>query len=255
MNLTMNELEAAPSPLQDKTGEIFRKAIWVSVSIHALFFLSVTVKNIFFTGEPLVYENAIRVDLVALPDKLPPAEQAAPPTPVTKPPPVAVKTPPKELPKVNDSINLEKSRAKEKDAMKKLREMEVMDKIRKQLEAEQRIKAAAKVFKGNQLSSGTELHGLSKIDHDNYIAEVKRKIYDSWDLPEWLAQKNLKAQVLARFDQHGNLIFKQLIKSSGNPSYDENIMEALRKASPVAAPPEKLAKIIGQEGILVGFPD
>ncbi len=263
MSLTLTELEAAPSQLEFIPRDSFSRAVWISICVHAVLFVTVSVKNVFFKGEPMVYENAIRVDLVALPDKLPPAEEARPqpvdpPPPDVKPsPPVrAEKAPPKELPKQEDAINLEKVREKkEQTAMKKLKQMDAFEKIRKQLEADQRIKAAAKIFKGNQLSNGTELHGLSKLDHDNYIANVKKTIYQNWDLPEWLAHKDLKAQVLARFDERGNLIYKQIIKSSGNPSYDDAIMTAVQKSSPVPVPPEKLTKIIGQEGILIGFPE
>jgi colicin import membrane protein len=209
----------------------------------------------------LIYENAIKVDLVALPDKLPPQSVPSPATgkaPAIEP---AKGTPPapkvQEKPKVKepDTVSLEKASKKEKAAMKKLREMEALSKIKSEIDTETRMKAEAKLFKGNQLSSGTELTGLSKINHDNYIAEVKKHIYDNWSLPEWLSQKELSAQVLARFDEKGNLIFKQIVKSSGNPSYDENIMEALEKSSPVPVPPEQLSKIISGEGILIGFPE
>ena len=255
MSLTITELESAPSHFNFNAGDSFSRAVWISIGLHIFLFLSLTIKYIFFKGEPLIYENAVRVDLVALPDKLPPAESAAP-QPIE--PPKQVIPPPAKLPKVepkNDEINLDKSKLKEKAALKKLKEMDAFEKIKRQMEAEQRLKAAEKVFKGNQLSSGTELRGLSKLDHDNYIANVKKKIYDNWDLPEWLAQKDLKAQVLARFDENGNLIYKQMLKSSGNPSYDELIMDALQKSSPVPVPPEKLSKIISQEGILIGFPE
>jgi colicin import membrane protein len=247
--------------------DFFSRAVGASVLLHILLVLCFLVKSVFFKGEPLIYENAIKVDLVALPDKLPPQEAPAPATPEAAAPVVsepAKPTPPipptpkvQEKPKVKepDMVSLEKASKKEKAAMKKLREMEALSKIKSEIETETRMKTEAKLFKGNQLSSGSELTGLSKLNHDNYIAGVKKHIYDNWSLPEWLSQKELSAQVLARFDEKGNLIFKQIVKSSGNPSYDENIMEALEKSSPVPMPPEQLAKIISGEGILIGFPE
>ncbi len=133
--------------------------------------------------------------------------------------------------------------------------MEALSKIKNELETETRLKTAAKLFKGNQLSSGSELTGLSKLNNDNYVASVKKHIYDNWSVPEWMSGKDLSAQVLVRYDDRGNLIFRQMTKSSGNPSYDENILETLQKSSPVPAPPEQLAKIISKEGILIGFPE
>jgi colicin import membrane protein len=92
--------------------DFFSRAIWVSLLVHFLLLVSVTLKNVFFKGEPLVYENAIKVDLVALPDKVAPAEAAAAPTPVapTVAPPEPAKTPPPV--KAKDTVNLDKANKK-----------------------------------------------------------------------------------------------------------------------------------------------
>lgn len=233
----------------------FMRAVWVSLSLHLFIFLAFTVKTVFFENEPTVYESAVRVDLVALPDKLSPQEKTqeqASPTPVQEKPVEKKKI--TEV-KKEDAINLNKTKNKQSDALKKIREMEALEKIKKHVETEQRLKKASQLFKGNQLSSGSELSGVSKIQHDNYISNVKRHIYQSWALPEWLSKKDLKAQVLVRIDENGRVIYRQIYKSSLNPTYDDVCLEAIENASPTPPPPEKLVKIMKNEGILIGFPE
>lgn len=231
----------------------FKQAIGYSVAAHILVFLAFTVRAVFFPGEPLAYERAVRVDLVALPDKMRPDEVVV----ETKPEPKATPVPANPVKPVikNDAINLEKTRSKEQEALKKIKAMNALEEIEKQVELENKKKAAARILKGNQLSSGTELSGLTKIEHDNYVANVERHIRQNWSLPEWLAQKKLKAQVRVRFDENGNIIDKAIYRSSGNPSFDEIALNTVQKSSPVPAPPTKFVKILSHEGILFGFPE
>jgi len=236
----------------------FSKAIWASLLIHISLIAFFSVKMLIFDHTPLVFEDAVRVDLVALPDKLSPEQlqqtEATPEPKVETKPEAKPKPTPVDL-KKDDSVNLSKTKTKQSQALKRLKEMEALEKIKKEMETQERMKKAAKLFKGNQISTGSELTGVSKIQHDNYIASVKKHIYRSWALPEWLAKKDHKAQVLVRFDDQGNIIFHQIYKTSGNPNYDEATLEAVQKSSPVPIPPEILIKIMKNEGILIGFPE
>lgn len=49
----------------------------------------------------------------------------------------------------------------------------------------------------------------------------------------------------------GNVIRKQLVKSSGNPAFDEAALEAVERASPAPAPPERFQRLLENEGILL----
>jgi colicin import membrane protein len=251
-------------PLAQKDD--FSTAITISLVVHIALVTILTLKTVFFQREAMIYENAVRVDLVALPDKVTQgATQAAPTPPLPDPAkPVPAKPVPAKVepvkkmapPKIDsEAINLEKSKHKQEASLKKLKALSSMDKIRKQVAAEERLKKSQQLFKGNELSSGTELTGLSAIQHDNYVMSVKQQIYQSWSLPEWLSKKNLKAQIVAKYDESGKLISKHIVRSSGNPTYDDLILEAVERSSPVPPPPEKLAKIIKYEGILIGFPE
>lgn len=235
-----------------------KKYVLISIAAHILIVLIFTVKAVFFTGEPIAYESAIRVDLVALPDKLKPQDKVPTPSPteIEKPasPKETVKPTPKE--KVSDAINLNPNKQKEA-ALKKLKQISAIEEIEKELQEENKRKALEKLqkFKGNVLSSGSELTGVAKLQHDNYIATVEKQIRQNWEIPEWLSNKNLKAQVRVRFDENGNVISKDIFKSSGNPTFDDLALDTVQKSSPVPPPPAKFVRILSVEGLLLGFPE
>ncbi|GIL18194.1 MAG: hypothetical protein BroJett040_19450 [Oligoflexia bacterium] len=242
---------------QQQKDEFWRSVVY-SLGVHITLFFILTVKTVFFPGEPISYQAAVRVDLVALPDKMSPEEKIsqAPAEPVKETPKEV--TPPKPTPppvKTDDTVNLGKTKDKQKAALDKLKAMSALEDINKQVEQERRSKTPPKVYKGNQLSSGTELTGLSKLQHETYIAQVERHIKQNWAVPQWLAQKNLKAQVRVRFDERGNLLSNDIYRSSGNPSFDEIALETVQKSAPVPPPPEKFVRILSSEGILFGFPE
>ena len=238
-----------------------------SITIHVLLVLTFTIKAFFFDGA-IEYKSAVRVDLIGLPDKTqditaaPPAPApAAPPAPVEEKKPAAPETKPV-MPKKSkvdpDAVKLEKTKSKEKAAMAKLKQMDAFEKIKKDLENERSKKnseARQKLIRGNQVSSGSELTGLSKIEAETYIADVERQVHENWALPEWLSRKTLNAQVRARFDEKGAIISAQVVKSSGNPAFDETALAAVQKSSPVPPPPEKFVRLLRLEGILFGFPE
>ena len=236
-----------------------------SVTVHVLIVLVFTVKTFFFDS-PIEYKSAVRVDLIGLPDKAPeitaapPAPSAAAPAPLEEKKPAEPETKPI-LPKKSkvdpDAVKLDKTKSKEKAAMAKLKQMDAFEKIKKDLENERSKKAAEsrKLIRGNQVSSGSELTGLAKIEAESYIADVERQVHQNWALPEWLSRKSLNAQVRARFDEKGALISVQVVKSSGNPSFDEIALDTVQKSSPVPPPPEKFVRLLRLEGILFGFPE
>ncbi len=252
----------------------FKKYVIGSLLFHILIVSFFSIKAIFFSGVPIDYQAAIKVDLVALPDKTDPnlakdIENIMPETKVEKLENKSetiqkieitknqVKMPEKALKskvKEPDAINLDKTKSKQEAALAKLKAMSALEEIEKQV-SEENTKKMIKQIKGNQLSSGSELTGLSKIQHDSYISDVERHIRKNWQLPEWLANKNLKAQVRVLFDSQGQIIAKEITKSSGHPSFDEVVLLTIQNSNPVPTPPEKFVKIMSVEGILFGFPE
>lgn len=248
----------------------FKRYVQYSVAAHVALFLFFTVKTAFFTDEPIMFQNAVRVDMVALPDKmmtdLPPAPQSAAPekkteTPKPTPPPVAQEKvqakkeplPPK--PKDPDAINLDKSKNKQKDALAKLKQMEALEAIQNDIQSEQKKKAqeAVRNYKGNALSAGTELTGVNKMQADSYIGEVHKHVKMNWAMPEYLRKRQLEATVLIKVDSNGLVLAKNIVKSSGNPVFDDGVIAAVDRSSPFPRPPEKFEKIFAVQGFLFRF--
>lgn len=246
-------------------NEVFRKAIWLSFSAHMLLFIFMTVRA-FFSPE-LEYQNAIRVDLVGLPDKVQNLPDKSAEQPASSQQKIAAESEeaPAEKLKPNlpdktkdpDAINLDRSKDKQKKALNKLKQMNAFEKIQAELERESKGKSkpASKAIKGNQISNGSQITGLAKIQANEYIGEVEKQIRRNWALPQWLRKKEYQAQVRLRFGDNGEILSVQIAKSSGNSSFDDICVETVQKSAPFPAPPEALAKVFSLEGILVGFPD
>lgn len=258
----------APTEISLTTG------LKVSLVLHVAIFVIFTVKAVFFAPAVIDYSAAVRVDIVGLPDKvkeeqLPPKQEEAP-KPVAKPQPVP-KTPPKEVKvekpvktvkKDPEAVNLTKEKDKQKEALEKLKAMAAIDELKKETEKENKkmagvadTKSTATKIKGNVLSPGTALQGLDKLQHDAYLSTLDQQIKHNWFLPEWLANKPLRAQVRLRIDEKGQILSREIVLSSGNPNYDEQALAAIDKSAPFAPPPEKFVSILAVNGLVIGFPD
>lgn len=116
-------------------------------------------------------------------------------------------------------------------------------------------KPESKIYKGNILAPGSEITGVAKIEYDKYFDVIRTNIKNQLILPKWLKDANLKTHVLVRLDERGFVIYKSIVMASGNDMYDNLILTAIAKASPLPAPPERLASLIQVDGITLRFPD
>lgn len=245
----------------------FTQALKISLGLHIAIVLIFTVRTFFFSSESINFEQAIRVDMVGLPDKI---ENLSPPgataeesqtqevTATTLPalikPPLPTKVQPQQTPKDKEAINLDKTKAKQKQAMEKLKQMSALEQIQKELESDKKKGSNAKSnYKGNILSPGSALTGVNRLQAENYISTVHGHITANWYLPEYLQNKDLQTSVIVRFDENGNILSKAIVKSSGNPQFDEYVLAAIQKSSPVPPPPEKFMRISSFEGFLFNF--
>lgn len=262
--------------------EPLNNGIAVSVVMHVFIFLAFTVKALFFTEPMIDFSQAVRVDLVGLPSKIPDqslvlppkneeAKESAPTKEVIKEKtansaPITAKPVPKLVAKPEaDSISLDRIKNKQKLAMSKLKMMNAMDKLKSEVSEEEKkeqrlagngnTKAGSLVIKGNIISPGTALTGLSKLQHDSYVSDLDRHIKEHWTLPEWLTTKDYKAQIRVYINSKGILVRKVLTRSSGNPTYDEYAMDTIDKSTPFPPPPEKLSAVLEVNGFTVGFPE
>lgn len=272
----------------NKEDQQLKRGLGISFVLHIALLCFFTVKAVFFTQEPIDFSQAVRVDIVGLPEKVepttlpPPAQEEAKPAlpekekPQEKPPEkpvvkplekVAEKKPtpvePLKQPahKAEDAVNLEKVKSKQQSALEKLKAMAALEKIKQEAEktkntpGQGKSETGAQKIKGNILSPGTSLTGLSKLQHDSYAADLDRHIKDNWSLPEWLAKRDFKAQARVFIDSRGNILDRKIVKSSGNPSYDEEVLATIDRSAPFPAPPEKFVAIVSVDGILIGFPE
>ena len=241
----------------ENTGDSLYPLLLRSIIFHAAVFALFALKMVFLPSEGLDFSDAVRVDIVDLPDKISnPAktfesEAVAPPTeakPVATPveaKPVVQKTEP--------TIDLTEKKKKRSEALRRIKAQEALAGIEDSLKEEANSKKPT--YKGNILSPGTELRGLQKNQFDAYLSLINRRIKDNWQLPEWMAKQNLKAHALVMADRQGFVTKKTLVKNSGNKTFDDYVLDAIEKSSPLPPPPEKFTAILEHQGIILAFPD
>lgn len=225
---------------------------WLSIGLHVGIFLVFSVKATFFPSEAINIEGAIRVDVVDLPDKLPPSPVKPKPEAKPEAKKAAAKPKPKPKPKPN-TVNLAKKRnAKMTDAIERARALQKIEDLLK--EEESKAVAAAPV-KGNQISKGSQLKGVHKLQYDDYIGELESHIRSHWSIPAWLANLELRASVHVKVTPEGFVKYKKIKKSSGNETYDDAVLATVDKASPFPRPSDKFRAILDSEGFVLGFPE
>ena len=73
-----------------------------------------------------------------------------------------------------------------------------------------------------------------------YQNRMLGSIKDNW---AWVGQKsNLKVVVHFSIKDNGEIIGLKIVQPSGDPSYDESVLRAVKKSSPLPPPPESSRK-------------
>lgn len=96
---------------------------------------------------------------------------------------------------------------------------------------------AAAIGSGGRGGPGV-VRGLDFIIYQNrMLATIK----DNW---AWVGQQrsNLKVVVHFGIKENGEVVGLKIVQPSGDPSYDESVLRAVKKSSPLAAPPESYRK-------------
>lgn len=262
----------------------FTKSLGLSVVAHLALLLFFVIQVTFFNDPIVDLSQAIRVDMVGLPNKIDQNQSAhtaeekinklpeknietqSEPEPVSaekiKQPTAKVEHKKQTAPDAQ-SVDLKKSKSKQKAALEKLKKLSAIDKIKQEVRSEAEAKAL-KAFtqslpkgpiKGRAISAGTALSGLDRLEANQYLQSLDQQIKQHWALPQWLMNKPFKAQVLIKLDANGGLISKSILKGSGQPSYDQYCLQAVEQAAPYSAVPEKLTEKFSVEGIVIGFPE
>jgi colicin import membrane protein len=183
--------------------------------------------------------------------------------PVEKVKPVEKKAPPEEKLVVKEKTKTEpvkKEAAKETKEDTKA-ESASADSVRERLlqSAVERAKArgetSQKSAKGEILSSGSgEGEGAAAlgsggrggpgivkgVDFVIYQNRMLSTIKENW---AWVGQRgNLKVVVHFGIKENGEIVGLKIVQPSGDPSYDESVLRAVKKSSPLPAPPESYRK-------------
>lgn len=229
------------------------------------------IKVSLFTKPEINLSEAIRVDMVGLPEKYNPAQKSTDlpeknekqPEPVVeekprpKPEPkVEAKPEPKVEPKAEpDKVKLDKAKQKQKSALEKLKKLSAIDKIRDQVQKEKSAAETAKILKGRTIAKGSAITGLDKIQSENYLVQLDALIKSKWQLPQWLIGKPLKTKILVKIEPDGRVRDRKVVQTSGNPTYDEYCLQAIEKAAPFPKVPDKFTEVFSEDGVLFGFPE
>ncbi len=250
--------------------DYFKRGVRISIGAHTILVLFILLNLVFSKKTTLDLSQAIRVDMVGLPDKIDskklPDKIKELPVPISKPEakrlieklPEKVKVQPiKPDPNV---IDLKKNKNKQKEALEKLKKSSAIDKIKQELKSEDaqnkiHDEANKAIIKGRVVSAGTTLSGLDKIEANTYLQEIDQLVKQQWALPQWLMNKPLKSQVLVKFSSNGQIISRVIMRSSGEPSYDNYCLQAVDQAAPFPKVPEKFTEKFGVDGVVIGFPE
>jgi TonB family protein len=253
-----------------KPVDRFNRSLAISLGAHALIALLFTFRAVFFSNEALVLEDAIRVDLVALPDKVKsmpvenPAEKPAPVPPAAPPPaPVAPPAPPVRAaapaPRVIDIAAKQGLKKKTRDtqasAIQRLEALQNLERSAKSQTVRQMAPAApaAPMIKGNQISKGNSLTGLTRVEFKNYLSTLKAATQRRWALPAWISNANLSARVRITLNNQGVVLSRHIVRASGNANYDAIVLSAIDSASPFPAPPADLVGLLSTSGVEIEF--
>ena len=241
----------------------FKKGIYFSFFVHVAIILFMVVKVSLFPSQEINFAEAIRVDMVGLPEKYDsnslPEKIEEPKKPEEKKLPEKVaeeKSKKVEEKKIPDTIKIDKAKNKQKEALDKLKKLSAIEKIKQDVKNEEnRKKENEKLIKGQVISKGTALTGLAKIQSNEYLSRLDQKIKTNWQLPQWLIGKPLKTKILLKIKPNGEIADRQIYQTSGNPTYDEYSLLAVDKSAPFPTVPEKFTEVFSEDGVIIGFPE
>jgi len=251
----------------DERERAFRRALYLSVGAH-LVLLGLAVVNPFQSRS---YERPAGVMDVSLVAAVPgsqaaaprPAAKPAPPKPAAKPkepPQEAAKPVPPPEPQVRADKKLLPKEAvqapkpappKPKPAVKppekELDYDDALSSLREELgEPEDAADAPdpdlLASVKPGRLASGPAGMGGTGDPLDPLIAawikRVKVHVSRAWVLEPSLKRQIIEAEIVVSLDASGRVLGVEVQRRSGNPYYDESVVRALEKASPLPPPPE-----------------
>jgi len=162
------------------------------------------------------------------------------PKPKPKPKPVAKKTPSAEK-QAQEIINkMKNERAKD----------DILENMRKETQV-------AKVDSNPYDITGSDRNlsaSTNSLIANRFVEMIRSEIAANWIIPPNIpTDGSLESKVSFKIDEYGKVFDIKIEKSSGNSAFDEFCKRALRKASPLNAPPPEILHEAKTEGVEVSF--
>ena len=243
-----------------------------SIVLH-VFVILLFITDIFpLNNQKINYIPAIKVNVVALPEKQIPQKIAPLSNRKTKKVEVqknkSMPPPPSQPIKTEQKAQIKKNQAKQPADKKTETEEDTAVDYEQLYEVGQnaieRLKHLRKiedmtqeqnVIKGNRLAPGTALQGIDKLDYDHYIEQLHLHIQSHWKLPQWLAVSDQLATIVKVYlDANGYVIERQLLESSGDLRFDQIVLSAIDAASPFPPPKDQFINIVKTGITLIAKP-
>ncbi|TXH75366.1 cell envelope integrity protein TolA [Thiobacillus sp.] len=244
----------------------------LALGVHVLFVLMLVFGVSWQTHHP----EAVMVDLwETLPDTPPPPAKSRPPPPVKAPKPEPVAPAPKpvekEPPPKTPDIALEKKKA-EAERLKKLQAMQAAEEktraeaakaLREKQQAEQKRQALLRQMEEEDLKQRVAAEAaanearLARLTEaqaaankrqaevasvvGQYRDQISAKVRGNTRLPDNL-KGNPEVRCLVKLLPTGEVQSVRVTKSSGNPAYDDAVVRAIEKSSPLPLPSDRAAR-------------
>lgn len=226
-----------PVELGDLRRRELRRALSVSIVAHGVLLVMFVVAP--FSGGPAVPPGVIAVDLVSLPGVRPsprPAASKPPPAPVPKRKVVL----PKETsqPKPQPKPRAEPKPAPAPEPEPAVEYTDVMAQLREELgeSAVPEEQTSEPALEGGSASGGSV---VVSPEVAAWVRRAKIHVRRNWVLTPGFRTQPLETHVSVRLDAGGRVLGEpRVVRRSGNPWYDDNVVRAVQKASPLPAPPE-----------------
>ena len=268
-----------------KKEKFFLNFVFFSFVLHIALFIYMAIDPLsgVFSRKDIQIKNAVRVDTIGLPELQKKIQSAtAKPTPA----------PPQKKPKKKPAVKIPKKKVKppakkkivkppapvkkpktvkreQEQAMEKIKQMQNLEQEQAQaidkvetLESLEQIKKEVeepKKYTGAEISKGIAGEGERVKDVDfqtlKYFTSVRAHINMYWNLPQELANKNLRAEIYTVINNKGRLLKGEIIKSSGNEDFDARVLETLQRADPLPPPPTREVEKLLSKGVVFKFPE
>lgn len=218
----------------------WRQVLGLSVLLHIAVGL-VFVWSPKLSRSPSALAGAVMVELVAA---APGAAPAARPAPRRAPPKKTVVLPkePKAVakPRPKAKPRAPKARPAPKAAPQKSLD-EVMRELKRKEGPADRVGTQPKQVARAAAVTGSAGSGTARVDAAtaSWLRRARIHVRRGWVLAPGFRTQELEAHVRVRLDRQGNVVGDpRIIQRSGNPWYDDSVLRAIEKSSPLPPPPE-----------------